>query len=166
MLLSIIFTTILTVNNPYSTFASPIVSNGDVATGQSLNVTHLLAKRWYPDDQQCADPARWRRRICKPLIGDRAWEDQCTGPNGVKSMHMAIRVCPENTICSDIIRNYQITIVCNDIPAIENVPGPSQQTGVAIFGAVYQPNVQFRESVTLLNDIKAASVYALLEGTY
>jgi hypothetical protein len=166
MLLSIIFTTILTVNNPYSTFASPIVSNGDVATGQSLNATHLLAKRWYPDDQRCADPSRWRRRICKPLIGDRAWEDQCTGPDGGAIVHWAVSLCPENTMCADIIRNYQYTIACNAIPAVENVAGPSQQTGVAVFGNIYQPNVQFREAVTLLNDISAASVYALLEGTY
>jgi hypothetical protein len=166
MLLSIIFTTILTVNNAYSTFASPIVSNGNVAAGQSLTVTHVLAKRWYPDDQQCAKPERWRRRECTPLVGDRAWQDLCTGPQGDEIMHYVTRVCPENTICADIIINYRYTIACNAIPAVENVAGPSQQTGVAIFGQVYQPNMQFREPVTLMNDINTASVYALLEGTY
>jgi hypothetical protein len=166
MLLSIIFTTIiLTINNPYSTFASPIVSNGSVTTGQSLN-THLLAKRAPPPDQKCTTPAQWKNRVCRPRIGDRAWEDRCTGPRGGEVIRYVTGLCPENTICSNVIQNYEELVACIARPRILNYVQQNQQTGVAQFGGIAQPNVQYIQSITLVNDISLASVSALLEGTY
>ncbi|KIM83715.1 hypothetical protein PILCRDRAFT_7114 [Piloderma croceum F 1598] len=151
MLSSIIFTTIfLTINYLYSTFASPVVLNGDVATGQSLKVTHSLAKRWYPDDQKCATPAQWVSRVCRPTIGDRAWEDRCTGPNGGVVIRYALSLCSdENTICSNIIYQFQQTILCVPRPVAQSqVPAPNQQTGVSQFGGIYNQNVEYIQSVT------------------
>jgi len=171
MVSAIIFTTIfLTINYLHSTFASPIVSNGDVATGQSLNVTHSLAKRqWAPADQKCTTPAQWQSRVCRPTIGDRAWEDRCRGPNGAEVIRYVLSLCSdENTICSNIIYQNMIeTIECIPRPVAQSqVPAPNQQTGVSPFGSNYDLNVEHIQSVTLTNDISLASVSALLEGTY
>jgi hypothetical protein len=170
MLSSIIFTTIfLTINHLYSTFALPVVLNGDVATGQSLNVTrHSLAKRWYPADQKCATPAQWVSRVCRPTIGDRAWEDRCRGPNGGEVIRYVLSLCSDpNTICSNQIYQNKETILCIPRPVAQSqVPAPNQQTGVSQFGSIYDLNVEHIQPVTLTNDISLASVSALLEGTY
>jgi hypothetical protein len=170
MVSAIIFTTIfLTINYLYSTFASLIVSNGDVATGQSLNVTHLLAKRqWAPADQKCTTPAQWQSRVCRPTIGDRAWEDRCRGPTGGEVIRYVLSLCSDpNTICSNQIYQNKETILCIPRPVAQSqVPAPNQQTGVSQFGSIYDLNVEHIQSVTLTNDISLASVSALLEGTY
>jgi hypothetical protein len=167
MLLSIIFTSIvLTVNNTYSTFASPIVPNGSVTTGQSLN-THVLAKRDPPPDQKCSTPAKWKKRICTPIIGVGVWQDQCTSrDNGGPVVRFVTGLCPLNTMCTNVIQDYEETVVCTVRPVVLINPQPNQQTGVAEHGGVGLPNVQYIQSITLLNDISVASVSALLEGTY
>jgi hypothetical protein len=135
MLLSILFATIvLIINNHYSTFASLIASNGSVTTGQPLN-THVLAK-CIPPDQRCATAAQWRKRICKPVMGDRIWEEQCTGPDLSEVIRYIYELCPENTMCANVIRSYGDSIVCNDHPAVENNPGVNQQAGVVQIGGL------------------------------
>ena len=160
MLSTIIFITIfLTINYLYPTFASPIVSSG---------VTHSLVDRWVPEDQKCATPAQWQSRVCRPTIGDRAWEDRCRGPNGGSVVRYVLSYCSDaNTICSNVIYRSAEIILCVPRPVAQSeVPAPNQQTGVSPFGSNYDLNVEHIQSVTLTNDISLASVSALLEGTY
>src|ERR1700733_7761664 len=81
MLFSIIFATIfLTINHFHSTLASPIVSNGGLAAGQSLNLTNSLAKRVYkPPGQLCTKPGDWFSRKCLSHVDDSSWIDTCDG---------------------------------------------------------------------------------------
>ncbi|KIM83648.1 hypothetical protein PILCRDRAFT_432406 [Piloderma croceum F 1598] len=72
MVFSMVFTTIfLIVNHLYLTFASPTVSKGGVAAGQSFNLTHSLVKRAeIPSDKKCLQPSDWVGRSCMVILGD------------------------------------------------------------------------------------------------
>ena len=78
-------TTFLTLNHLYSIFASdsPIVSNG-IATDQSLNLTHALARCVVvPPDQQCDQVDDWLERRClTDEHGYGGWVDKCMDDGG------------------------------------------------------------------------------------
>jgi hypothetical protein len=169
VLFSIILTTIvLTISPLHSTFAAPAELNVDVATGQSSNVMHLQRDRWKPDDSTCGADEVWDSRVCRPPIGDRVWEDRCRGPPRGDIMSYRMRLCPENTICGNVIHEEtrDLTIVCNPRPVQEVVSKTGEQSGVKQFGGLSNPEVEYIQSVTLTNDILLASVWALLEGKY
>jgi hypothetical protein len=168
MLFSIFFIAIfLIVNHLHSTVASLIVSKVD--GGQSLNLTHSLAKRDYtPNDQRCGDASRWRTRKCRPATSDRTWEDECvTTFGGMTITTYVLSSCPLNTICSNILSpapDYKQTIACNDRPEGETESSGSGQTGVIAVGSVVTR--MHTVLVPVLSRVAQASVSALIEGMY
>ena len=169
VLFSIILTTIvLTISPLHSTIAAPAELNVDVAIGQSSNVMHIQRERWKPDGSTCGADEVWDSRVCRPLIGDRVWEDRCRGPPRGDIVSYRMRLCPENTICGNIIHEVtrDQTIVCNPRPVQEVVSKTGEQSGVKQFGGLSNPEVEYIQSVKLTNDILLASVWALLEGKY
>lgn len=174
MLFSATFTTIfVTVNHLYSTFASPIVSKGDVATGRSLNQTHSLVKRAYvPNDQKCREPEDWNLRRCVTGGGDRAWEDQCIDHD--LHEYYGFGSCPEDTMCMFALSpepDVALTIACVGRPKDKSQSNnnPNSQTGV-----VSVPNSAFGTgdpverivSIPVVKAMSGASVSAFMEGTY
>jgi len=172
MLFSAIFTTtFLAVNHLYSTFASPIVSNGGVADSQPLNLTHSLAKRDYiPGDQKCSQPSQWLSRTCRPTISDRTWEDKCLITFGHMSIiSYVVSSCPVNQLCTNILSpepNPKHTIACIDRPSGVTDVNPNQQTGVFRVGRALDGTGERIVPVPVLGYISHASVSAFLEGTY
>jgi hypothetical protein len=163
----IILTTIfLTANHLHPTFASPLVSNGDVAVGPPLNLTHSLAEHQVqaPADQQCSTPALWAKRICRPVIGLCVWEDQCWNLQGVIN-HYILRLCPENTYCQPILFFGRESALCYPVAAA-GTSKAGEQTGFRLFRNLIELNVEHIYSVTLENDVPIAAVSAMLEGTY
>ena len=166
MLFSVAFTTILLiVNHLYLTFASPTVSKGGVAAGQSFNLTHSLVKRAeIPSDQKCRQPSDWVGRSCIIQLGDEAWTDKCLGDDHV--IYWRLGICPPNTMCTNtFILPETITIVCIDRPSGITDTGANQQTGVAELGAGSEPAREHIVSIPVLNPISGASVSAVIEGT-
>lgn len=167
MLVPMIFTTVfLIINHLYLTFASPIVSKGNVTAGQSFSLTHSLVKRVeIPSDQKCHQLSDWVGRSCVIEFGDQSWADTCLGDDFVK--YWKLGSCPENTMCTNkFILPETITIVCIDRPSGVANTGADQQTGVADLGAATEPAMEHVVSIPILNPISGASVSALIEGTY
>ncbi|KIM73568.1 hypothetical protein PILCRDRAFT_15148 [Piloderma croceum F 1598] len=157
----------LTVNCLYSTSALPTVSGGGIAAGQSLNLTHSLAKRAeIPPDQKCHQPSDWIGRRCMIEFGngDDTWADQCLGDDRV--LYWELGTCPPNTMCTNkFILPETITIVCINRPAGITDTGANQQTGVAQIGASAEPAREHIVSIPVLNPIPGASVSVFMEGT-
>jgi hypothetical protein len=168
MLFSIFFTTIfLIINHLHSTVASLVVSKDD--DGQSLNLTHSLAKSNYiPSDQKCSAAAQWQSRTCQPTSSDRTWADKCLVTFGAMSTTSYVySSCPLNTMCSNILSpapDYKQTITCIDRPEdVTELPG-NGQTGVFVVGSdVARVHIV---PVPVLSVIAQASVSALIEGMY
>jgi len=166
MRISIIFTTIfLTANHLYSTFASPVASEGGVAAGQSLNLTHSLAKRVnIPADQLCRQPSDWVGRMCLYEIDDGAWADRCLGDDLVK--YWRDGHCPPNLICMNKLTDPEvITITCISRPSEASTSGSNQITGVVPITNVnsIRPAEKI-VSVAIDKKISLASVSAMIEG--
>jgi hypothetical protein len=135
MLFSIPFPIFL-INHLYSTFASPIVSRGGVAAGQSLKLMHSLAKRVYiPPDQLCDNPDDWVSRECVTGLSDLEWEDNCHTDADV--IYLRVGECPEDTMCQNTLVQDENdeepieTISCISRPRNNNVVAPDQQSGVS-----------------------------------
>ena len=172
MLASIFFTTIfLTVNHLFTTFALPPVSKDNVSAGQSLGLTHVLAKRdWTPADQKCNDPEDWYARNCVTKEVDKIWYDSCMNDDGDEYYRWG--VCPDETICMDTYgpepdQAPTITCVIRPTcdackPSITGGPPPANgQTGVYQLGDPYEIRPPLRAiSVTMETSISGASVTA------
>lgn len=164
MLFSIIFTAIfLTVNHLYTIFASPIISNGDVAAGQSLNLTHSKIE-YYPPDYLCQKSIEWAFRACVTEIDDRTWGDLCINSTTF-DRYGRLGSCPQNTMCMNICFSSKITIFCIGRPSDVIDLSGNQQTGVVKIetGTTTVP-MDYTVSVPLAKSISAASVSALIEG--
>jgi hypothetical protein len=167
MLLSIIFATIfLTINYLYSTFASPILSEGGVDAGESLNLV-----KYIPEDQKCDQASQWESRLCVTYNGDRSWLDVCRSNQGGDPHYMVDGSCRPNTICHPtIIQNADNpepvdTIVCVPRASTKNVLSPNVQSGV--YKVENGPgSSQHTISVILETNLPGATVAALMEGTY
>jgi hypothetical protein len=166
MRFSIIFTTIfLTANHLYSTFASPIASEGSVAAGKSHNLTHSLAKRVTPPaDQLCRQPSDWVGRMCLYTVNDRAWADRCVGDDHVKYWRHG--QCPPNLICMNKLGGPELlTITCIGRPSEASTSGSNQQTGVVpVTNAASIRPAEKVVSVGVDKVISLASVSAMIEG--
>ena len=107
-------TTFLTLNHIYSIFASdsPIVSNG-IATDQSLNLTHALARRVVvPPDQQCDQIDDWLERRClTDEHGYGGWVDKCMDDSGYA--YEKVDSCPIGMVCRNT-RTLQDPLAPND----------------------------------------------------
>src|ERR1700729_2659204 len=176
MLFSIIFTTtFLTGNHLYATFASPMASKGDVAAGQSLNLTQSLAKRVYsPPDTLCRPTIGWVQRQCLDIVDDLTWVDTCLGLDAYLHpyVYVTFGFCPIGKICMNtfapsgspggppLVR----VIFCMDRPSIFTNSIPGLQTGVTMVTSTNSLHTNIE--VPLVNSISAASVSAVLEGTY
>ena len=178
MLFSTIFTIImLTSNHP---FASPAVYKRDIPADQSLNSTHLLAKRvYYPPDQLCNNPRDWVARRCIAVVSDRLWWDVCLGMTMIGDPYLYVRggFCAENAMCFNIFVDSQNpedpaqtpTSVCIERPQLLTVintapDGIMMQSGVVAVAG--DTNPQQTMSIRVLNGISKASVSAFIEGTY
>jgi hypothetical protein len=173
MLVSTFFTTIifLTVNNLYSTFASPIASEDGVAAGQLLNLTHALAKREFvPVDQLCTDPEHWLYRNCLSWLLDSAWIDSCLGDDDVE--YEKLGSCPLGTLCMNTYSpppDYTPTIICMARPERLNGNPSGNPPANGQVGSIYLSvaNVSTPAiSVELARAVKGAAVSAFIEGTY
>jgi hypothetical protein len=190
MLFSTIFTTsslLVTASKLYSAFASPIVSNGDIAAGKWLNQTHSLAKRVdTPADATCLPDDDWVMRRCMPSLGSTIWSDMCLGRFGGERypyFYVNQRNCPLFTMCADLdIPSHNLvdtrptlTVVCIPI-ALDRVAILTDPTGTHIYqigvvnvvgpGAPGPQNRGRTVSIVVQNAIPRASVSALLQGTY
>ena len=179
MLGSIFFTTIfLTVNHLFPVFALPPVTKDNVLAGQSLSMTHVLAKRdWSPPDQTCDEPEHWNARHCVAEAVDRIWYDACIDMDGDVSYGFGI--CPEDTICMDTYGpepDFPATIACVIRPTCDackpsitgESPPANGQTGTYQIGTYdhsIKPTLR-SVSVTMGSSISGASVTAFIEGTY
>lgn len=177
MLGLIFFTTIfLTVNHFHPIFALPPVSKDNVSTGQSLSLTHVLAKRvWTPPDQTCNEPEDWDARHCVAAAVDKIWYDSCIDAEGDVSYGWGI--CPDTTICMNVYGpepDQAPTIACVYRPSCDSCrptiaagpPPASGQTGMHLFGAWnIRPQI-LRFQVIMDKSISGASVTAFIEGTY
>jgi hypothetical protein len=179
MLGSTFFTAIfLTVNHLFPIFALPTVSKENVLAGQSLTLTHVLAKRdWFPADQTCNDPEDWHSRNCVAQEVDKIWYDTCIDIDG--DVTYGWGTCPDNTICMDTYGpepDQAPTITCVIRPTCDackpsiaaGPPPVSGQIGVYKVGKDhYSIRPQLRAvSVTMETSISKASVTAFMEGTY
>ena len=178
MLDSIFLITIfLTVNHLSPIFALPPVSKDNVSAGQSLNLTHVLAKRdWFPADQKCDEPEHWHARNCVAEEVDRIWYDSCLDEEDIP--YYGWGICPEDTICMDTygpLPDQAPTITCVIRPSCDackpNITGGppplNGQTGVYQLGDPYEIRPPLRGiSVTMETSISGASVTAFLEGTF
>ena len=143
---SIILTTIiLTISPLHSTFAALAELNVNVATGQLSNVMHLQRDRWKPDNSTCGADEVWDSRVCRPPIGDWVWEDRCRGPPRGDIVSDRMRLCPENTICGNVIHEEtrDLTIMCNPHPVQEVVSKTGKQSRVKQFGGLSNPEVEY-----------------------
>jgi hypothetical protein len=188
MLFSTIFTTsslLVTASKLYSAFASPIVSNGEIAASKWLNQTHSLAKRVDPPgDVKCNQGDSWVMRRCRPTVSVQSWVDTCLGDDvhGDPRFYSVDGTCDPNTMCAnkDIpshngvdLRQTQ-TVDCIVIPVhraeiVTDPTGNIDQVGVAnIVGPVGSGprNLKRKISVVLESAISGASVSALLQGMY
>jgi len=187
MIFSTIFTTsflLVTTSKLYSAFASPIVSNDDIAAGKWLNQTHSLAKRVDPPaDSSCVD-TQWFMRRCLYTASTLVWLDWCLGidqHNGL-SFSAFRGQCPANTMCADlnipstntVDLRPTLTIVCIPIAlhtteVIMGVAGTVEQIGVVHVINPHPSNPRNQAvtvSIVVQNAISSASVSALLQGTY
>jgi hypothetical protein len=166
MLFSIFFTNIfLIVNHLHSTVASLIVSKDD--DGQSLNLTHSLAKRdYYPPDYLCGRASYWRSRTCRSSVNDYAWADKCVAIFGATIItSYPESICPVNTMCSNIWTpppNPKQTIACIDRPVAVAESSSHGQTGVFQVGGGGVHTVL----VPMVSLLAQVSVSALIEGMY
>jgi hypothetical protein len=187
MLFSTIFTTsslLVTASKLYSAFASPIVSNGDIADGKWPNQTHSLAKRVdTPVDVKCNQGDVWVTRRCYPTVSLRFWADFCLGRDAQNhpDFYVVGGSCPPQTMCANLdipshngvdLRPTQ-TILCIPIALhltdiIRGVGGNINQIGVVnVVGPGAEAQNQGRTvSIVVQNAIPRASVSALLQGTY
>jgi hypothetical protein len=171
MLLSIIFPTIfLTINYLYSTFASPILFEGGVDTGESL--TPVIA-RYIPSDQKCTQISQWYARRCTTSLGDQGWVDVCRYNPDAVPFYMVDGSCPSNTMCQNILAYSPTdvgpveTIGCVPRPSHRSQVIPRRQTGVyTVKNPSNTGSSQQTVSVTLETNLAGASVAALMEGTY
>jgi hypothetical protein len=167
MLLSTIFATIFLANNLYPTSASPMLFEGSVTGGESLNLrTNSVA----PEDQKCPQVSQWHGRVCHPEQGDRAWEDICRH-EGLYTYYMRPGMCPEDTMCQTIMNvpnepDPRDTISCVPRATNRNQLDPNRQIGVYMVQGSSAGPAQRRVSVKLETDLAGASVSALLEGAY
>jgi hypothetical protein len=185
MIFSTIFTTsflLVTTSKLYSAFASPIVSNDDIA---GLNQTHSLAKRVDPPlDASCVGGSSWVMRRCLYSASTLVWLDWCLRRDEHNDLSFDVfrGHCPPYTICADLdIPSHNtvdlrptLTIVCIPIALrptqiIMGVGGSVDQIGVV---HVINPdpsnprNLARTVSIVVQNAISSASVSALLQGTY
>lgn len=168
MLLSRMFAaamTFLTINNIYSTFASPTPeSKGGIAARESLSGSASAV--YTPANQKCRVSIEWQSRTCYNLNGnDGDWFDNCyTGRHYITKSG----TCPPNQMCRDTLaqdRNDpspKRTITCITRPTGYVDLAPNQQSGVEVVQnlAGINPIV----SVTIANTIPQAVVSAVLEG--
>jgi hypothetical protein len=179
MLFSIIFTAIfLTVNHLYSTLASPMVSNGG---GKSLNLTHSLAKRDYvPPDVLCDHAEEWIGRSCLSIMDDRTWMDTCLTDEDDERIYIRIGSCLSDQICM----NTFVTVVADEEQNLDNyrtimcISHPfdevhrTEEKGLKVQSGVYTIDdggtgpAEHTVPVSIQDPISAASVSALIEGTY
>jgi hypothetical protein len=173
MLLSIIFATMfLTMDYLYPTFASPILSEGSIYVGESLNPRLAMAMaRYIPDNQRCLEPSQWVSRQCFPDDGsDRLWVDLCRSNPGVDDFYVEAAMCSAHKMCQNTkIQNDDDpkpvdTIVCIPRPTGNNLLVPGVQTGVYVVDNSSNP--QHTVSVRLETNLPGATVAALMEGTY
>jgi len=173
MLVSTFFTTIfLTINHLHSTIASPIVSEEGVVAGQSLNLTHALAKREYvPVDQLCDEPEDWLSRSCFSAQGDRAYVDTCMNED-LDETWMLGR-CPVGTICMNTFSpppEYDPTIICMIRPLAlagnpsGNPPANGQVGCQQVSNAGNGAPVERMVSVELGKAVTAGAISAYIEG--
>ena len=176
MLGSIFF--FLTVNHLFPIFALRSVTKDNVSAGQSLSLTHVLAKRdWFPTDQTCHDPEDWHSRSCVAQAVDRIWYDTCVDID--EDVSYGLGICPEDTICMNTYGpepDQTPTIACvirptcdACKPSITGGPPPANgQTGTYRIGTndnSIKPPLR-AVSVTMESSISGASVTAFIEGTY
>jgi hypothetical protein len=158
----------LTMDYLYPTFASPILSEGNIYAGESLN-PRLAMARYIPGNQRCREPSHWVARECITFTGsDRLWIDLCRpNPN---LFYVSEAACSPSKMC----QNTQIqgdddpapvnTIFCIPRPTRNNLLVPGVQTGV--YAVDNGSNPQHTVSVRLETTLGGATVAALMEGTY
>ncbi|KIM86070.1 hypothetical protein PILCRDRAFT_333260 [Piloderma croceum F 1598] len=174
MLVSTFSTAIfLTINHLYSTFASPIASEAGLAAGQSLNLTHALAKRdsdYVPVDQLCNVPEDWLFRNCFSAYLDKVYVDECMDDYEV---YWKLGSCPQGTMCMNTFGpppDYIPTIICLNIPLgpagnpSGNPPANGQVGYQQVSNAGNAAPVECIVSVELENDVTAGAVSAIIEG--
>jgi len=169
----------LTSNHLYLIFASPALYKHDVPADQSLNVTHLLAKRvYYPPDQLCNSPDDWAVRRCIYPVSDRLWWDLClyVTANGTPFVYIRPGACDIGKMCFNMLVDNQDlefpgtapTSMCIDRPKLSSVidispDGIKVQSGVVAVAGSADP--QRTMSIQVLSDIPKASVSGFIEGT-
>ena len=179
MLASMAFTTtLLTINHLYLILVLPLASANPVPASDSLNVTHVLAKRaWYPITQLCENPEDWVARECVGgKIFDRAWRDECVDHEGDVDYDWG--QCPTDSVCVDTIHkqgdNLYQTIMCINRPNKEaqqpntsSKPPPSGQCGVQVVSGAYTLRPAVRTvPVEITQAISGAAITSFIEGTY
>jgi hypothetical protein len=173
MLVSTFFTIIfVTINHLYSTFASPIASEEGVAAGQSLNLTHALAKRDYvPVDQLCDEPEDWLSRSCFSVLLDQAYLDTCMYEN----LEWKLGSCPPGTMCMNTYSpppDVSPTIICMIRPLgpagnpSGNPPANGQVGYQQVSNVGNTAPVERIVSVELEKAVRVGAVSAFIEGTY
>jgi hypothetical protein len=176
MLLSIIFPTIfLAINYLYSTFASPILSQGgvDPASDESLNLV-IARYMMYPDDHKCQEAIQWSTRVCTTHLDDHSWVDVCRyNPLNPVPFYMVDGSCPPTTMCHNVIAQYATdpepveTINCVPRATSRNQLAPDRQTGVyTVENHSNSGSSQHNISVILETNLPGATVAALMEGMY
>ena len=168
MRVSTFFTTIfVTIDHLYSTFASPIASEEGVAAGQSLNLTHALAKRnWYPVDQLCDEPEDWTFRVCFSAHLDQAYMDECVNIDG--DVYWKLGACPRDIMCMNTFGpppNYSRTAICMNRPlnSAGNPSGNPPANGQVGYYRLAEQGISTPAvSVELVRAVKGAAVSAFI----
>lgn len=168
MLFSTLFSAIfLIVSHLYSASASPILSESDVAAGESFNLTtspRLARRNYVPPDQLCNARTQWVARECHTASGDRVWADICNP--GTDVPYTKFGRCPQLKMCQNTIISGPVpihTINCVDRPTGPSQLAPDQQSGVIVVNGAGVAAERI-VSVGLKGNFADASVSAFLEG--
>ena len=179
MLASMAFTTtLLTINHLYFILVFPLASANAIPARDSLNVTHVLAKRqWYPINQLCQNAEEWVARQCVGgKIFDRAYRDECVDHNGEVDYDWG--ECPTDSVCVDTIHSQNDllypTITCITRPNKEAQqpntsykPPPTGQCGVQVVSGAYTLRPAVRTvPIEITQAISGAAITSFIEGTY
>jgi hypothetical protein len=162
----------LTMDYICPTFASPILSEGSIYAGESLNPRLAMAMaRYIPFNQRCREPFHWVSRECFTHTGsDRLWVDLCRSNPNEDFFYVSEATCSPHKMCQNTkIQNDDDpapvnTIVCVPRPTNNNLLVPGVQTGVYVVDNSSNP--QHTVSVRLETTLGGATVAALMEGTY
>ena len=120
----------------------------------------------------CQYPYVWQRRECVPSVGPRAWQDVCTHATYATRFEVDYQnirgLCAENTWCTNIVDEEGKRFV----RCVLMAPGKRRREGPQIGASDRKrarptlDNTQLEFSVKIEDDMKAASVGAVVESEY